>query len=69
MYLFQTLHNLTPLAPEYLSKTVLPQLLDQATGTILYTRHGSILALAFVTYALSVVAAKESRSLEDIMGM
>ncbi|XP_071539059.1 tubulin-specific chaperone D isoform X2 [Panulirus ornatus] len=64
----KALHNLTRLAPEYMSDTVLPQLLDHATGSILYTRHGSILALAYVTYALSVVAAEENKSLQDMMG-
>ncbi|KAK8745723.1 hypothetical protein OTU49_000345 [Cherax quadricarinatus] len=64
----KALHNLTPLAPEYMSKTVAPQLLDQSTGSILVTRHGSILALANITLALSLVASKEGKSLKDILG-
>ncbi|KAG7177956.1 Tubulin-specific chaperone D-like [Homarus americanus] len=63
----KALHNLTALAPEYMSKTVAPLLLNQTTGSILVNRHGSILALANITHALSLVASKEGKTLPDMM--
>ncbi|XP_045621060.2 tubulin-specific chaperone D isoform X2 [Procambarus clarkii] len=64
----KALHNLTHLAPEYMSKTVAPRLLHQTTSSILVTRHGCILALANITHALSLVASKEGKAWKDIMG-
>uniref|UniRef100_A0A8C4TP08 Tubulin-specific chaperone D n=1 Tax=Erpetoichthys calabaricus TaxID=27687 RepID=A0A8C4TP08_ERPCA len=48
----RSLHNLTPLAPEYMAHTVIPKLLPLTVGMDLHTRHGSILACAEITHAL-----------------
>uniref|UniRef100_A0AAY4BLW0 Tubulin-specific chaperone D n=1 Tax=Denticeps clupeoides TaxID=299321 RepID=A0AAY4BLW0_9TELE len=49
----KALHNLTAKDPDYMSATVLPQLLPKATAKDLHTRHGAILACAEITHALS----------------
>lgn len=63
----KTLHNLTPIAPEYMIKTVLPQLLPLATGTDLHTRHGAILACAEITHALYKLAVQSNRTVADYL--
>ncbi|XP_026523386.1 tubulin-specific chaperone D isoform X1 [Notechis scutatus] len=57
----EALHNLTPLAPEYITKEVLPKLLPLAVGIDLHTRHGAILACAEITRALSLLAEEKKR--------
>ncbi|XP_078461342.1 tubulin-specific chaperone D isoform X1 [Lampetra fluviatilis] len=64
----RTLHNLTAKAPEYMANTVLPKLLPLATGRDLNTRYGSILACAEVTHALSELAARDGRRVEELLG-
>lgn len=64
----QALHNLTPLAPDYMAKTVLPILLEHTTGLKLVARHGSILALAHIIHALALVTATQGTSLLDLIG-
>uniref|UniRef100_A0AAR2J863 Tubulin-specific chaperone D n=1 Tax=Pygocentrus nattereri TaxID=42514 RepID=A0AAR2J863_PYGNA len=54
----KALHNLTPQAPDYMAKTVVPQLLSMATGMDLHGRHGAILACAEITHALYKVGAE-----------
>uniref|UniRef100_A0A8C7E728 Tubulin-specific chaperone D n=1 Tax=Naja naja TaxID=35670 RepID=A0A8C7E728_NAJNA len=54
----KALHNLTPLAPEYITREVLPKLLPLAVGIDLHTRHGAILACAEITHALNVEVLK-----------
>uniref|UniRef100_A0A8C4TKA9 Tubulin-specific chaperone D n=1 Tax=Erpetoichthys calabaricus TaxID=27687 RepID=A0A8C4TKA9_ERPCA len=58
----RSLHNLTPLAPEYMAHTVIPKLLPLTVGMDLHTRHGSILACAEITHALYRLAAAQDRS-------
>uniref|UniRef100_A0AAY4BPK0 Tubulin-specific chaperone D n=1 Tax=Denticeps clupeoides TaxID=299321 RepID=A0AAY4BPK0_9TELE len=57
----KALHNLTAKDPDYMSATVLPQLLPKATAKDLHTRHGAILACAEITHALSKLSAENSR--------
>ncbi|XP_061405504.1 tubulin-specific chaperone D [Lethenteron reissneri] len=64
----RTLHNLTAKAPEYMANTVLPKLLPLATGRDLNTRYGSILACAEVTHALSELASRDGRRVEELLG-
>lgn len=64
----QALHNLTPLAPEYMAKTVLPTLLELTMSLKLVARHGSILAVAHIIHALALVTTKEGTCLYDLIG-
>ncbi|KAM6469790.1 tubulin-specific chaperone D isoform 2-T3 [Liasis olivaceus] len=57
----KALHNLTLLAPEYMTREVLPKLLPLAVGIDLHTRHGAILACAEITHALSLLAEENKR--------
>ena len=66
--MLQALHNLTPLAPDYMAKTVLPILLDLTTSVKLVARHGSILALAHIIHGLALVTAKQGIFLLDLIG-
>lgn len=64
----KALHNLTPLAPDYMAKAVLPTLLELTTSVKLVARHGSILALSHITHGLALVTAKQGTSLVDLIG-
>uniref|UniRef100_A0AAY4BM32 Tubulin-specific chaperone D n=1 Tax=Denticeps clupeoides TaxID=299321 RepID=A0AAY4BM32_9TELE len=59
----KALHNLTAKDPDYMSATVLPQLLPKATAKDLHTRHGAILACAEITHALSKLSAENTDTL------
>eukprot|EP00794_Sanderia_malayensis_P017380 gene17380-19119_t len=48
----QALYNLTPLAPQYMKNTILPELLEKSTSIDFNTRHGSIMAVAEITHAI-----------------
>ncbi|XP_074649513.1 tubulin-specific chaperone D-like isoform X1 [Tubulanus polymorphus] len=61
------LHNLTKIAPEHMAKTVLPKLLTHTTGIDLFWRHGSILAVAEITYALAKTAKQQQKSIIDVV--
>ncbi|XP_053309176.1 tubulin-specific chaperone D [Spea bombifrons] len=63
----KALHNLTPTAPDYIRKDVLPRLLPLATGSDLHTRHGAILACAEITHALYKMASKSNRPVSDYL--
>ncbi|KAM3921962.1 tubulin-specific chaperone D [Leptodactylus fuscus] len=63
----RALHNLTPVAPEYMTKSVLPRLLPLTTGKDLHTRHGAILACAEITHALYKLAVQNSRAISDYL--
>ncbi|XP_056409176.1 tubulin-specific chaperone D isoform X2 [Hyla sarda] len=63
----KALHNLTPVAPEYMTKSVLPRLLPLTTDTDLHTRHGAILACAEITHALSKLAVRNNGSVADYL--
>uniref|UniRef100_A0AAR2J165 Tubulin-specific chaperone D n=1 Tax=Pygocentrus nattereri TaxID=42514 RepID=A0AAR2J165_PYGNA len=63
----KALHNLTPQAPDYMAKTVVPQLLSMATGMDLHGRHGAILACAEITHALYKVGAESNRPVTDLL--
>ncbi|KAK7066938.1 hypothetical protein SK128_026750 [Halocaridina rubra] len=63
----KALHNLTPLAPEHMSKTIIRRLLIDSTGPVLVGRHGAILALAHITHSLALVAKEEGKLIDDIL--
>ncbi|XP_072259692.1 tubulin-specific chaperone D [Pyxicephalus adspersus] len=63
----KALHNLTPIAPEYMINTVLPQLLPLATSTDLHTRHGAILACAEIIHALYKLAVQSNKTVADYL--
>lgn len=50
------LHNLTPLAPDYVANTVLPALLQKTKSIDLNCRHGSVIAIGEVIYALKLLS-------------
>uniref|UniRef100_A0AAY4BMS1 Tubulin-specific chaperone D n=1 Tax=Denticeps clupeoides TaxID=299321 RepID=A0AAY4BMS1_9TELE len=64
----KALHNLTAKDPDYMSATVLPQLLPKATAKDLHTRHGAILACAEITHALSKLSAENMCVLIEKLG-
>ncbi|XP_060071725.1 tubulin-specific chaperone D-like [Ylistrum balloti] len=63
----KALHRLTPKAPEYMTKTVLPLLLPQTTGPDLFLRHGTILAVAEITHALGKLVNQQNRTITDVL--
>ncbi|KAK2833361.1 hypothetical protein Q5P01_017250 [Channa striata] len=63
----KALHNLTPQAPDYMTATVLPQLLPVAVGIDLHGRHGAILACAEITHALYKLGLQTNRTVVDII--
>ncbi|XP_071968767.1 tubulin-specific chaperone D isoform X2 [Engystomops pustulosus] len=63
----KALHNLTPVASDYMTRSVLPRLLPLSTGTDLHTRHGAILACAEITHALYKLALQNHRSVADYL--
>ncbi|CAH2292057.1 tubulin-specific chaperone D [Pelobates cultripes] len=63
----KALHNLTPIAPDYMRSDVLPRLLPLATGSDLHTRHGAILACAEITHALYKLTVKNDRPVTDYL--
>ncbi|XP_040292612.1 tubulin-specific chaperone D [Bufo bufo] len=64
----KALHNLTPVASEYMATSVLPRLLPLTTVTDLHTRHGAILGCAEITHALYKLAVQNNRSVADYLG-
>ncbi|XP_046352911.2 tubulin-specific chaperone D-like [Haliotis rufescens] len=63
----KSLHNLTAKEPEYVAKTVLPALIENATGIDLHQRHGAILAAAEVAHALSKIAQTQGKCVSDLI--
>ncbi|XP_069124940.1 tubulin-specific chaperone D-like [Argopecten irradians] len=63
----KALHRLTPKAPDYMAKTVLPLLVPQTTGPDLFVRHGTILAVAEITHALSKLAVEQKQKITDVV--
>ncbi|XP_053707339.1 tubulin-specific chaperone D [Synchiropus splendidus] len=63
----KALHNLTPAAPDYMATTVLPLLLQMATGIDLHGRHGAILACAEITHALAKLAQETNSTVTDMI--
>ncbi|XP_018409145.1 PREDICTED: tubulin-specific chaperone D [Nanorana parkeri] len=63
----KSLHNLTPITPEYMTKTVLPHFLPLATSTDLHTRHGAILGCAEIVHALYKLAVHNNKTVADYL--
>ncbi|XP_077590040.1 tubulin-specific chaperone D isoform X2 [Stigmatopora nigra] len=63
----KALHSLTPLAPDYMATSVLPQLLHMAVTKDLQGRHGAILACAEVTHALFKLGLQSGRTIENMI--
>ncbi|KAF8795134.1 Tubulin-specific chaperone D like protein [Argiope bruennichi] len=64
----KALHNLTSLAPEFMAKTAIPELLTKAIGIDLNARHGSIFSIGEIMHALSN-QKNNTESIEDILGL
>ncbi|GJQ72923.1 hypothetical protein Trydic_g1566 [Trypoxylus dichotomus] len=64
----KALHNLTPRAPEYVINVILPELFNKSKTIDLNSRHGSVLAIGEVMYALSKVATSKNVIVEDYIG-
>ncbi|XP_068082742.1 tubulin-specific chaperone D [Anabrus simplex] len=64
----KALHNLTPRAVDYMSKTVLPILLDKTKSIDLSTRHGAVLAIGEIVHALSVLASQSDDNIANVIG-
>ncbi|XP_018322258.1 tubulin-specific chaperone D [Agrilus planipennis] len=60
-------HNLTPSAPEYMAKKVLPSLFEKATSIDLNSRHGAILAIGEILLALSRLSEDKGVKMEDLV--
>lgn len=64
------LHNLTPLVPDYLAEAILPILLAKTELLNLNVRHGSIIAIAEIVHALSLLKKSiDSENLEKIKNL
>ncbi|GBM64386.1 Tubulin-specific chaperone D [Araneus ventricosus] len=63
----KALHNLTTLAPEFMAKTAIPELLTKAVGIDLNARHGSIFSIGEIVHALSNQKNNKEK-IEDILG-
>ncbi|KAK6617706.1 hypothetical protein RUM44_005294 [Polyplax serrata] len=59
------LHNLTPLAPDYVSDTVLPALLKKTKSIDLNCRHGSVISIGEIVYALKLLNREIQRDILD----
>ncbi|XP_071963233.1 tubulin-specific chaperone D-like [Antedon mediterranea] len=64
----QALHKLTPLALEYMAKTVIPFLLPLTTSIDLNTRHGAVFAVAEIIHSLYEHSQANSIKLVDLIG-
>ncbi|XP_069674548.1 tubulin-specific chaperone D [Periplaneta americana] len=65
----KALHNLTPKAPNYMAEAVLRILLEKASSIDLNTRHGSVMAIAEILHALSLVARENGSKIQDTVGL
>ncbi|XP_060577597.1 tubulin-specific chaperone D-like [Ruditapes philippinarum] len=63
----KALHNLTEKSPQHVKQSVLSKLLPHTTGMDLQSRHGTILSVAEIVYALSKIGVKEGKSITDIL--
>lgn len=55
-------------APEYVINIVLPELFNKSKSIDLNCRHGSVLSIGEVLYALSEVAKSKNMKVEDYIG-
>ena len=64
------LRELTPVSPDLVLTSVLPRMVDLAStgATDLFLRHGAVGGVGYVVHALSKVAEKEGKSLEEYLG-
>lgn len=51
-----------------MAETVLPVLLDKTSAVDLNTCHGSVLAIAEILHALSIVAEQSDCAIQDVVG-
>ncbi|XP_028979458.1 tubulin-specific chaperone D isoform X2 [Esox lucius] len=63
----KALHKLTAQAPDYMTTTVLPQLLPVAIGIDLQGRHGALLACAEIGHALYILASENNRPVTELI--
>ncbi|CAH1175633.1 unnamed protein product [Phaedon cochleariae] len=60
-------HNLTPTLPSYLVDTVLPSLFEKSISIDLNSRHGSVLAIGEILYALSKIAKERNQTIDTLL--
>ncbi|KAJ8938560.1 hypothetical protein NQ314_011450 [Rhamnusium bicolor] len=63
----KALHNLTPKAPEYMVNTVLPALFEKTNTIDLNSRHGAVVAIGEIIYALSKIAKESNTKIELLL--
>lgn len=63
----KALHNLTSKCMEYMVSTVLPTLFKKTTSIDLNSRHGAVLAIGEIIYALSKLP--KDQTIEDVLNM
>ncbi|XP_050312705.1 tubulin-specific chaperone D [Anthonomus grandis grandis] len=61
----KALHNLTPQAPSYMIEKVLPELFEKTQSIDLNCRHGSVLAIGQIVFALSRITGDVAFQLND----
>ncbi|KAF5295539.1 hypothetical protein FQR65_LT10402, partial [Abscondita terminalis] len=64
----RSLCNLTPKAPDYVIKTVLPDLFKKTVSIDLNVRHGAVLAIGECVYAISKIAENQKRLIDIMLG-
>ncbi|KAB0802179.1 hypothetical protein PPYR_04365 [Photinus pyralis] len=64
----KALHNLTPRAHDYMVQTVLGNLFKKTESIDLNRRHGAVLAIGEIIYALSKLAEEQNLKLETLLG-
>lgn len=62
----KALHNLTPKDPEYMATTVLEKLINYTKSIDLNARHGSVIAIGEIIYALSKLNTTDN--VVDVIG-
>ncbi|XP_066141125.1 tubulin-specific chaperone D [Euwallacea fornicatus] len=63
----KALHNLTSQAPHYLIEKVLPKLFEKTESIDLNCRHGAVIAVGQIVYALSVLGDSSELRLTDAL--
>ncbi|KAK5650202.1 hypothetical protein RI129_001231 [Pyrocoelia pectoralis] len=64
----KALHNLTPKAVEYMVETVLPNLFKKTDSIDLNSRHGAVLAIGEIIYALSKLVENQNSKVDILLG-
>ncbi|KAK9871289.1 hypothetical protein WA026_011559 [Henosepilachna vigintioctopunctata] len=63
----KALHNLTAANPTHMVRIVLPSLFEKAHTINLNSRHGAVLAIGEITYALSLISKAKGEGVTDFL--